>query len=95
MYSRDLGGVRSDGQLYGLGLESVPLGGEAPKPEQTETQEKAMSPEKTSASVLSHPENEAPKWDDLLLPAIALLLLSGDHKNDDLLVLLIGLLLLF
>ena len=89
LYSRDLGGIKSDGQLYGMGPQSVPLGTEN-RTEVPETHREA--PEK---EVLSPQSAEKPIWDDLLLPAIALLLLSDEHRNDDLLLLLVGMLLLF
>ena len=89
MYSREMGGVRSDGQLFGMDLQKdVPIPEAPAEPEQP-----AFAPdgEKESAETGLL---QSLKIDDLLLPAIALLLLAGDKKNDDLLILLVALLLL-
>ena len=88
MYSREMGGVRSDGQLFGMDLQKeIP---EAPAELSSETAStKAEAKESMGAGLL-----QSLKIDDLLLPAIALLLFAGDKKNDDLLILLVALLLL-
>ena len=92
-YSRDIGGIRSDGQLYEmqrrLQEESRPEAETPPPPSVG-----APEAQKAQSSPLSFLRDL--KMDDLLLLAIGFLLLtdSGQERND-LLFLLIGLLLLF
>ena len=105
-YSREMGGIRSDGQLYELQRR---LQQEPPPPPQ---QEPAPPREEPVQETMAHPAPppKAPdrggflnlsflrdlKMDDLLLLAIAFLLFtdSGQERNE-LLFLLVGLLLLF
>lgn len=105
-YSREMGGIRSDGQLYELQRRMQQ------EPSQQPPQEQAR--EEPVQETMAHPAPPPPpkepdrggflnlsflrdlKMDDLLLLAIGFLLLtdSGQERND-LLFLLIGLLLLF
>ena len=105
MYSREMGGIRSDGQLYEMQRR---MQQEAQL--QQELQEEPVREEPTQEAMAHHAPPQAPpnrggflnlsflhdlKLDDLLLLAIGFLLLtdSGQERND-LLFLLIGLLLL-
>ena len=107
-YSREMGGIRSDGQLYELQRR---MQQEPPQPPQEPVGERVEEPaQETMARPAPPPPPKAPdrggflnlsflrdlKMDDLLLLAIGFLLLtdSGQERND-LLFLLIGLLLLF
>lgn len=92
MYSREMGGIRSDGQLYAMGhppeaetyREQPPAGEVCPAPE----------PEKKKG-LLDLSFLHDIKLEDLLLLAIGFLLLTGNgEENNDLLILLVGLLLL-
>lgn len=99
LYNREMGGIRSDGQLFGMDLGANPPGKEEPTGtrEEPSSQPTALSGAGEGglpASLLGNLLGGL-KWDDLLIPAIALLLLSGDPKQHDLLILLVGLLLLF
>lgn len=105
-YSREMGGIRSDGQLYELQrrMQQEP----SQQPPQEQAREEPV--QETMAHPAPPPPPKAPdrggflnlsflrdlKMDDLLLLAIGFLLLtdSGQERND-LLFLLIGLLLLF
>ena len=90
MYSREMGGVRSDGQLFGMDLQKeIPTVAQAPAEPEQPASAPASEKESAETGLL-----QSLKIDDLLLPAIALLLLAGDKKNDDLLILLVALLLL-
>lgn len=106
-YSREMGGIRSDGQLYELQRR---IQQEPPQPPPQEQQQEQESPAQETMAHPAPPPPKAPdrgnffnlsflrdlKLDDLLLLAIAFLLFtdSGQERND-LLFLLIGLLLLF
>lgn len=92
MYSREMGGIRSDGQLYTMGhppaaetyREKPPAAEECPPPAPVE---------KKGFLDLSFLRDI--KLEDLLLLAIGFLLLTGNGEdNNDLLILLVGLLLL-
>lgn len=105
-YSREMGGIRSDGQLYELQrrMQQEP----SQQPPQVQAREEPV--QETMAHPAPPPPPKEPdrggflnlsflrdlKMDDLLLLAIGFLLLtdSGQERND-LLFLLIGLLLLF
>lgn len=105
-YSREMGGIRSDGQLYELQrrMQQEPSQSlEEPPQVHEEPVQEAMAhavppppkpPEKGGLLNVSFLRDL--KMDDLLLLAIAFLLFtdSGQERND-LLFLLIGLLLLF
>ena len=95
MYSRDMGGIRSDGQLYGMRPEELtaetvrrtPHDEPPPPPPETEKREKK--------GLLDLSFLHDIKIEDLLLLAIGFLLLTDDcEENNDLLILLVGLLLL-
>ena len=104
-YSREMGGIRSDGQLYELQRRMQHTSPSEPPTEEPPREEPVQE---TMANL--PPPPKAPdkggflnlsflrdlKMDDLLLLAIGFLLLtdSGQERND-LLFLLIGLLLLF
>lgn len=105
MYSREMGGIRSDGQLYGMRPEEL-------------TAEIQRAEDRHSETMREHPREEAPpppppppapkrkglldlsflhdlKIEDLLLLAIGFLLLTDNgEENNDLLIILIALLLL-
>ncbi len=95
MYSRDMGGIKSDGQLYGMRPEeltaetvrNVPHDEPpSPPPEPREQEKKGL----LNLSFLHDL-----KLEDLLLLAIGFLLLTDSGEdNNDLLILLVGLLLL-
>lgn len=105
-YSREMGGIRSDGQLYELQRRMQQ--GPSQQPPQEQAREEPV--QETMAHPAPPPPSKEPdrggflnlsflrdlKMDDLLLLAIGFLLLtdSGQERND-LLFLLIGLLLLF
>ena len=95
-YSRDIGGIRSDGQLYEMQrrLQEEEPRPEPPPPPPPPPPVGAPETHKAQSSPLSFLRDL--KMDDLLLLAIGFLLLtdSGQERND-LLLLLIGLLLLF
>lgn len=96
-YSRDIGGIRSDGQLYEMQRrlqEEARPEPETPPPPPPPPSVGAPEAQKAQSSPLSFLRDL--KMDDLLLLAIGFLLLtdSGQERND-LLFLLIGLLLLF
>ena len=103
-YSREMGGIRSDGQLYELQRRMQQEPPQQPPQEQPheepaqETMAHASPPPKAPdrGGFLNLSFLRDLKLDDLLLLAIAFLLLtdSGQERND-LLFLLIGLLLLF
>ena len=92
MYSREMGGIRSDGQLYSMGhfeeeYREVPSAPSQPPPPCAPP---APTPKK---GLLDLSFLQEIKLEDLLLLAIGFLLLTGDGNND-LLILLVGLLLL-
>ncbi len=92
MYSREMGGIRSDGQLYTMGHppETETFREEPPVRETCSVPE---APKKKGLLDLSFLQNL--KLEDLLLLAIGFLLLTGNGEdNNDLLILLVGLLLL-
>lgn len=107
-YSREMGGIRSDGQLYELQRRLQQETGQQPPQEPSRLPEEPV--QETMAHSAPPPPPKSPdrggilslsflrdlKMDDLLLLAIGFLLLtdSGQERND-LLFLLIGLLLLF
>ncbi len=96
-YSRDIGGIRSDGQLYEMQRrlqEEARPEPETPPPPPPPPSVGAPETHQAQSSPLSFLRDL--KMDDLLLLAIGFLLLtdSGQERND-LLFLLIGLLLLF
>ena len=99
MYSREMGGIKSDGQLYGMNRP-------APSPERTEEPAREVfrevfpeqppckeEPKRKGLLDLSFLHDL--KIEDLLLISIGFLLLTdGDGENNDLLILLVALLLL-
>ncbi len=103
MYSREMGGIKSDGQLYGMNRP-------APSPERTAEPAHEVFREPFREVFPEQPPcKEEPKRkglldlsflhdlkiEDLLLIAIGFLLLTdGDGENNDLLILLVALLLL-
>lgn len=107
-YSREMGGIRSDGQLYELQRR---MQQDPPQPPPQEQLQQEQEPaQETMAHPAPPPPPKAPergglldlsflrdlKMDDLLLLAIAFLLFTDSRQErNDLLFLLIGLLLLF
>lgn len=120
-YSREMGGIRSDGQLYELQRRMQQDPPQPPPQEQVREQvpeqvREQVPKESAQEAMANHaPPPKAPdrggflnrgalnlsflrdmKLDDLLLLAIAFLLLTdSEQERNDLLFLLIGLLLLF
>ena len=100
MYSREMGGIKSDGQLYGIRPEELTAETvrrapheemPPPPPPPCEHQEK----EKEKKGLLNLSFLHDLKTEDLLLLAIGFLLLTDNgDDNNDLLILLVGLLLL-
>lgn len=97
MYSREMGGIRSDGQLYTMELLREDYR-ETPSPEPPPPAEQSAcetSAPATGKGILNLSFLQDIKLEDLLLLAIGFLLLTGDGDgNNDLLILLVGLLLL-
>ena len=105
-YSREMGGIRSDGQLYELQRQ---MQRETPAQAPPQGESAQAEPAQETMASLSPPPQPAPaggflglsflrdlKLDDLLLLAIGFLLLTdGKQERNDLFFLLIGLLLLF
>lgn len=112
-YSREMGGIRSDGQLYELQRR---MQQDPPQPPPQEEMPREQDKEPAQETMAQHaPPPRTPdrggflnrgslslsflrdlKLDDLLLLAIAFLLLTdSEQEKNDLLFLLIGLLLLF
>jgi hypothetical protein len=94
MYSREMGGIRSDGQLYSMGYgEEEHHEMPAPPPQPPPPCPPPAPAPKKGFLNLSFLQDL--KLEDLLLLAIGFLLLTGEGDgNNDLLILLIGLLLL-
>lgn len=99
MYSREMGGIRSDGQLYGMRPEELTAETVRRPPHEEPSPPPPPPPsppkEKEKKGLLDLSFLHDIKTEDLLLLAIGFLLLtdSGDDNND-LLILLVGLLLL-
>ena len=92
MYSRDFGGIKSDGQLYNYERGyNVPesYGDYNREPAETNTK----PPEKSKGLSLSFLRNL--RLDDLILIGIGLLLLLDSEEENDIFVILIACLLLF
>ncbi len=89
MYSRDFGGIKSDGQLYRMEQEynNAPRE-ESHSPEKCEKREEA--PRRGSFDFLRDL-----KLDDLILIAIGILLLLDGENENDIFVFLIAFLLFF
>lgn len=110
-YSREMGGIRSDGQLYELQRRLQQESENPPPPPQQEQAQAEPVHESAQEAMASYAPQTAPpnrgglfnlsflhdlKMDDLLLLAIGFLLLTDSgQERNDLLFLLIGLLLLF
>ena len=93
MYSREMGGIRSDGQLYSMGHGGEEYCERPSTPVQPPPPCSPPAPPKKGLLDLSFLQEL--RLEDLLLLAIGFLLLTGDGDgNNDLLVLLVGLLLL-
>ena len=88
-----MGGVRSDGQLYGMSLTAEPERRSEAEPQEDPQARAEKEPEAPTEKRSGRLSGDL-RLDDLLLPGIALLLLSGERENDDLLILLIALLFL-
>lgn len=94
MYSREMGGIKSDGQLYGMNRPTPVPEQEEPAAETFREQPPCKDePKRKGLLDLSFLHNL--KIEDLLLIAIGFLLLTdGDGENNDLLIILVALLLL-
>ena len=92
MYSRDFGGIKSDGQLYNLEREYNQSRRYEDYHPQEEVQEDCSPQHKTKGALdfLRHLE-----IDDLILIGIGILLLLDSEEDNDIFVLIIALMLLF
>ncbi|MBQ9793375.1 MAG: hypothetical protein IKK06_06175 [Clostridia bacterium] len=94
MYSREMGGIQSDGQLYGMNRPAPVPEREEPAAE-TFREQKPCKDEPKRKGLLDLSFLHDLKIEDLLLIAIGFLLLTdGDGENNDLLIILVALLLL-
>lgn len=97
MYSREMGGIRSDGQLYGMrqNLTEEPSSETFSREPPREEPPPPPPPAKGRKGLLDLSFLHDLKTEDLLLLAIGFLLLTDNGEdNNDLLILLVGLLLL-
>ncbi|MBQ3153681.1 MAG: hypothetical protein IJB88_00475 [Clostridia bacterium] len=95
MYSRDMGGIRSDGQLYGVRPEELTAETVRRPPHDEPPLPPPEPREKEKKGLLDLSFLHDLKIEDLLLLAIGFLLLTDNcEENNDLLILLVGLLLL-
>ncbi len=92
MYSRDFGGIKSDGQLYNLEREYNQSHRYDDYHPREEEREEFPSKPKTKGALdfLRHLE-----IDDLILIGIGILLLLDSEEDNDIFVLIIALMLLF
>ncbi len=92
MYSRDFGGIKSDGQLYNLEREyNQSRRYEDYHPREEEKEDCPPEPKtKGALDFLRHLE-----IDDLILIGIGILLLLDSEEDNDIFVLIIALMLLF
>ena len=96
MYSRDFGGIRSDGQLYNLQQELNQRTEEPPACAQPEERHEEHFPEKREKSKgFGLDFLRDLKIDDLILIGIGLLILLDGEEENDIFVLIIALLLMF
>lgn len=97
MYSREMGGIKSDGQLYGM-QHAAPIPEREPDPppyQEVFREQPPCKEESKRKGLLDLSFLHDLKIEDLLLIAIGFLLLTdSDGENNDLLILLVGLLLL-
>lgn len=98
MYSRDFGGIKSDGQLYNMEREynenrEREESHREPLREQTEPEEPPKKQTKQKGLRLDFLHDL--KLDDLILIGIGLLLLLDSEGENDIFVLIIAFLLLF
>ncbi len=97
MYSREMGGIKSDGQLYGM-QHAAPVPEREPEPpphEEVFRSEPPCKEEHKRKGLVDLSFLHDIKIEDLLLIAIGFLLLTdGDGENNDLLIILVALLLL-
>lgn len=90
MYSRDFGGIKSDGQLYNLEREY----GDPYRREEQEKEER-ISEERLPKKSFSLDFLRDLKLDDLILIGIGILLLLDSDGENDIFVFLIAFLLMF
>ncbi len=90
MYSRDFGGIKSEGQLYNLEREYNEARAQEPQEAEAVCQ---IESEPKKSSPLSFLQNL--QLDDLILIGIGLLLLLDSQEENDIFVLLIAFLLFF
>ena len=94
MYSREMGGIQSDGQLYGMN-RSAPVPEREEPAAETFREQKPCKDEPKRKGLLDLSFLHDLKIEDLLLIAIGFLLLTdGDGEHNDLLIILVALLLL-
>lgn len=99
MYSRDFGGIKSDGQLYNFEREY----NQSREREYNQPQGYGdFSPQEESAEHPEKPKTNGPldflrhlEIDDLILIGIGILLLLDSEEENDIFVLIIALMLLF
>lgn len=95
MYSREMGGIKSDGQLYGMNRPAPQLEREEAPAQETFRPQPSHKEERGRKGLLDLSFLHDLKIEDLLLIAIGFLLLTdGDGENNDLLIILVALLLL-
>lgn len=95
MYSREMGGIKSDGQLYGMNRPAPMQEREEPPAQETFREQLPCKEEPKRKGLLDLSFLHDLKIEDLLLIAIGFLLLTdGDGENNDLLIILVALLLL-
>jgi len=90
MYSRDFGGIKSEGQLYNMQQEYRDEGEEMPQ----YRREEEYPPEKEEKRGFSLDFLRNLRLDDLILIGIGILLLLDSDKENDMIVFLIAFLLM-
>lgn len=95
MYSRDFGGIRSDGQLYNLEREYNESHRHDPPPSFNEQRAEGECLQSSPKKSFSLDFLRDLKIDDLILIGIGILLLLDSDSENDIFVFLIAFLLLF
>ncbi len=94
MYTRDFGGIKSEGQLYNLEREYNESYSHYPPPEEPNQCEGNHIAEKDKKGLLNLDFLRNLKLDDLILIGIGILLLLDSDSENDILVFLIVFLLI-
>lgn len=98
MYSRDFGGIKSEGQLYNMEREyneNREKSESRREPEREQINEESASPPQERSRGLRLDFLRDLKLDDLILIGIGLLLLLDSEGENDIFVLIIAFMLLF